>query len=184
MKRLSGVSGTIFRRWDEARPGMRLAIGAAVLAAVGLTGLTPNVVLGQTLVWPYAAMVAAAGWGRSGLAFAPMAALVFFGLAQDVTSGAPIGCFALVNVLIFGASAGLNQMFDADRAGDLGTAVPLICIALGFVLVWLIASLSGGHVAKVLPLVTALVITVLFHIITAPLFDLGIRRGQNAGSAL
>ena len=78
----------------------------------------------------------------------------------------------------------IKKKFDTDRAGDLGAAVPLACIALGFVLVWLIASLSGGHVAKMLPLLSALVVTLLFHVVTSPVFDLGIRRGQNAGSTI
>ncbi len=148
---------------------------------IGLTGLTPNVFLGQTLVWPYAALIAAAGWGRSGLAFGPLILLVCFGLAQDVTSGAPIGCFALVNVLVFGASASLSQTFDMERSPGMNFAVPVLAILLGFALVWMVASLSGGHIARIAPLVGAFLATVFVNVIAGRLFDLGVRRGLPGG---
>lgn len=174
----------IVRKWANARAVTRLLIGAFVIGLIGLMGLTPNVVFGQTLAWPYAAMIAAAGWGRSGLAFGPMIALIVFGIAQDVTSGAPIGCFALVNIAVFGASAGLSQTFDIERSPGMAIAVPLAAMLIGFVLVWTIASLTGGYIARFMPLFGALFTTLILHFAVSGLFDLGVRRGQTRGATV
>ncbi len=181
MKQLRNMFATLQRWWREAPARSRLAIGAILVAIIGVMGLTPNVIFGQTLIWPYAGIIAAAGWGRSGLAFAPMVLLVFFGIAQDVTGGAPIGCFALVNILVFGASAGLSQTFDMERSPGMNFAVPVMALAIGFILVWILASLSGGYIARAAPLISAFFATLFAHVVLSGLFDLGVRRGQARG---
>lgn len=170
------------RWWQSARARSRLAIGAMIVALVGLAGLTPNVWFDLTLAWPYAALIAAAGWGRSGLAFTPMALLVLFGFAQDVTSSAPMGCFALVNLATYGASAALNQTFDIERSAGMNFGLPIALLILGICLVWLLASFASGHVARVTPLFSAFLSTLVLHLLIAPVFDLGIRRGSHAGT--
>ncbi len=183
MRRRATYLSVLARFWTGARPRTRLVIGAVVVAMIGLMGLTPNVIMGQTLVWPYAGMIAAAGWGRSGLAFAPVFVLMGLGFAQDVTSGAPIGCFALVNILVFGASVGLGQVFDIERAPSMAMIVPAVSICVGFILTWLIASLSGGYLARLSPLFWAFAATLLLHVLIAPLYDLGVRRNKPLGAA-
>ena len=178
MQQLAAIS----RWWQSARARLRLLIGAVVVAAVGLAGLTPQIWFGLSLTWPYAALIAAVGWGRSGLAFTPMALLMLFGFAQDVTSSAPMGCFALVNLATYGASAALNQTFDIERAAGMNFFLPVGLLVLGVVLVWLLASFAGGYVARALPLVSAFFSTLLLHTLIAPVFDLGIRRGSATGA--
>jgi len=183
MTRRGNYFSGFVRFWSGARPRTRLVIGTIVVAVVGIMGLTPNVIMGQTLIWPYAGMIAAAGWGRSGLAFSPVFVLMGLGFAQDVTSGAPIGCFALVNILVFGVSVGLGQLFDIERAPTMAMIVAAASIWVGFMLTWLIASFSGGYLARISPLVWAFAVTVLLHVFITPLYDLGVRRNQALGAA-
>jgi len=175
---------SVTRWWQSARARARLAIGAIVVIVIGLGGLTPNVLFDVTLSWPYAALIAAVGWGRSGLGFGPMTLLLVFGLAQDVTASAPIGSFALINFATFGASAALSQTFDIERSPGMNYGLPLVLLAFGMVLVWLLASFASGHVVRIVPLFSALLATVFLHMLIAPLFDLGIRRGGPAGAGL
>jgi len=147
-----------------------------LVAAIGLLGLTPNVLFDVALSWPYAALIAAIGWGRSGLGFAPMAVLVVFGFAQDVTASAPLGCFALVNLVAYGASAGL---FDIERSQGMNYGLPVAILFLGMAMVWLLASFSSNHLARLVPLMSAFLATLFLHMLIAPVFDLGIRRGAN-----
>lgn len=172
------------RQWAGARPRVRLFIGAIVVAILGLAGLTPHVWFDLTLTWPYAALIAAVGWGRSGLAFTPMALLVMFGIAQDVTSSAPLGCYALVNLVTYGTSAGLSQTFDIERSAGMNFGLPIALMALGMCLVWLLASFAGGYIARIIPLISAFLATLFLHMLIAPVFDLGIRRGSHAGGAV
>ncbi len=181
MKTISALLGSIGRWWQRSRPRVRLMVGMSVLVVIGLTGLTPNVWFGVTISWPYAALIAAAGWGRSGLGFGPMFVLVLFGFAQDVTASAPLGCFALVNLAIFGASATASQTFDIERSRGMNFGLPMAMIALGMSLVWILASFAGGHFVRLLPIISALMATLLLHMLVAPVFDLGVRRGAHAG---
>ncbi|MBR9833754.1 MAG: hypothetical protein GYB42_00855 [Alphaproteobacteria bacterium] len=175
---------SLARWWQSARARTRLAIGAAIVIAIGLAGLTPNVFFDLTLSWPYAALIAAVGWGRSGLGFAPMILLALFGFAQDVTTSAPIGSFALVNFLTFGAASGLSQTFDIERSPGMNYGLPLALIGVGMVLVWLLASFASGHIVRVIPLISVYLATIFLHMLIGPLFDLGIRRGDPGGATL
>lgn len=165
--------------WQGARARIRLALGALLVAVIGLLGLTPNVLFDVTLSWPYAALIAAVGWGRSGLGFAPMAVLAMFGFAQDVTASAPLGCFALVNLVAYGASAGLSQTFDIERSPGMNHGLPIAILLLGMAMVWLLASFSSNHLARLVPLISAFLATLFLHMLIAPVFDLGIRRGAS-----
>ena len=176
--RLSGVA----RIWGETGPTSRFLIGTGLVALIGLVGLTPKTLFGTELVWPYASLVAAVGWGRSGLGFRPMVVLVLFGFAQDVSAYAPLGCFGFINLATFGASSMIARAFDRDRAPLITTLAPIVLYAAGFLLVWLFASFSGNHLIQVSPLMNVFVVTYILHILTAPIFDLGRRVGSLAGS--
>lgn len=180
MKRRTQLLQGVTRWWGGARARLRLAVGFVLVAMIGLGGLTPNVFFGLTLSWPYAALIAAVGWGRSGLAFGPMAALTLFGFAQDVTTSAPLGCFALVNLATYGASASVSQMFDIERSQGMNYGLPILMLVFGMFLVWLLASFATAHVARIAPLFSALLATIFLHMLIAPVFDLGIRRGARA----
>ena len=93
--------------WSQTGPTPRLLFGAFAIAAIGLLGLTPREFFGFSIAWPYAALWGAVGWGRVGLSVRPMILLIIFGLVQDVTFHAPIGCFVILNLLAYGASAAI-----------------------------------------------------------------------------
>jgi len=184
MNAVMALFGSVSRWWHGSRARVRLVVGVLLVAVIGLTGLTPNVLFGETLSWPYAALIAAVGWGRSGLAFTPMAALLLFGFAQDVTASAPLGCFALVNLAAYGVSSGFSQTFDIERSQGMNYGLPLVILVFGMILVWLLASFSSNHVVRAVPLISAFLATVFLHMLIAPVFDLGIRRGGHAGATL
>ena len=171
----------LLKLWSEAGESSRLAAGTLLVVVIGLIGLTPKSVFGAELTWPYAAMVAACCWGRSGLAFRPMAVLLLLGFAQDVSAYAPLGCFGFINLTMLGLSTLVHRSFDRERAPGITTLSPILIYAVGFFLVWLFASFNSNHIVQATPLVQAYVVTYIFHIITAPAFDLGRRAGPLTG---
>ncbi len=176
--RFSAIAGI----WEETGPTSRFLIGTLIIAAIGLIGLTPKTLFGTQLVWPYATFVAAIGWGRSGLGFRPMAVLVLFGFAQDVSAYAPLGCFGFINLAAYGGSALVARAFDRDRAPLITTLAPVLLYAIAFLLVWMFASFSGNHIVQIAPLLNVFVVTYILHILIAPVFDLGRRVGPLAGN--
>ena len=175
MEQLQQFKHLVEERWSQTGPRLRLLFGAMVVALIGLAGLTPTSILSQSVSWPFAAFIAAACWGRTGLAFAPMFILVVFGFIQDETAFAPLGIYGLLNLLVFGLSALLHQTFDTERSSTLSYYLPLIVIAVGFGLLWVFASIVSSYPVRLLPILGALITTLLTHMIIAPVFDLGIR---------
>lgn len=183
MNWLSGIADSLALRWEAAGPRTRLAVGAFVVALIGMVGLTPKSFLGVPLAWPYVGLIAAVGWGRSGIAFAPMAVLVLFGFAQDA-SQAPWGAHGLANLLIFGLAALVNQTFDTERTPFLSFILPVVTLFSGIALVWLVASVSSAHIVRVTPMLTAYFATLVVHMLIAPLFDLGTRAKVTRGGGV
>lgn len=166
--------------WENARPDIRLLIGALVLTLIGVAGLTPTY-FGMTLSWPFGAFVAATAWGGGGIAMRPMLLLILFGFAQDVSMiFAPLGVFALLNILVFGLSAGLHQAFDTNRSGGVVVLIPVACLLAGFSMLWVIASLTNGTAIRVLPFLLSLFSTLALYVLISPVFDLG-RRPDERG---
>lgn len=180
MNWLSSFADSLALRWEGARPRTRLLIGALVVSLIGLAGLTPKSIMGVPLVWPYIGLIAAVGWGRSGFGFGPMMFLILFGFAQDA-SQAPWGSHGLANLLTYGLSALVTQTFDTERTPMMGFVLPVLTLFSGILLVWIVASISSGHLVRVLPVLTAYFATLIVHMLIAPLFDLGVRRGVNGG---
>lgn len=180
MMSISEFADRLALRWDGARPRTRLIFGAMLVILIGMIGLTPKSLFGLTLAWPYLGLIAAVGWGRSGLGFAPMALLVLFGFAQDA-SQAPWGSHGLANLLTYGLAAMVTQMADTERSPLLSFVLPVVTLFLGISLVWLVASVSSGHVVRITPMLTAYFATLVVHMVISPLFDLGIRRGNAGG---
>lgn len=181
MNWLSGIADSMALRWEAARPRGRLLVGALIVLAIGMAGLTPRSFFGVDLAWPYVGLIAAVGWGRSGIGFGPMVLLVLFGFAQDA-SQAPWGSHGLANLLIYGLSAMVHQMFDTERTPFLSFILPVVTLFSGITLVWIVASISSGHIVRVTPLLTAYFATLVVHMLIAPLFDLGVRRSTSGGS--
>lgn len=173
----------VSRLWGQTGPTVRLLTGTVVAVAIGVAGLTPKTLFGTELVWPYAAMVAAIGWGRSGLAFRPMLILILLGVAQDVSADAPLGTFGFINLAAFGLSAFIARLFDRERSPFITTVAPILIYAAGFSLVWLFASFTSGHLVQMSPLIKAFTVTYILHIIAAPVFDLGRQVGPLTGNA-
>lgn len=178
MKPVLDVFAPISAFWETARPDIRLLIGGLIVALVGLGGLTPTY-FGVTLSWPFAAFIAATGWGAGGIALRPILFLIVFGFAQDVSMiFAPLGVFALLNLLVFGLSAGLHQAFDTDRSSAAALFIPIACIIGGFVMLWMIASLTNGASVRVFPLFLSMFSTLALFVLIARVFDLGRRPDQ------
>ena len=177
---VSDFADRLALRWEGARPRTRLAFGAVFVIVIGMVGLTPKSLFGLPLAWPYLGLIAAVGWGRSGIAFVPMALLLLFGFAQDA-SQAPWGSHGLANLLTYGLAAMVTQMADTERSPILSFFLPVVTLFVGITLVWLVASISSGHAVRVTPLLTAYFATLVVHMVIAPLFDLGIRRGSVGG---
>ncbi|MHA7899589.1 MAG: hypothetical protein ACX94B_06955 [Henriciella sp.] len=183
MKGLGEFADAMALRWENARPRSRLFIGALLVVLIGMVGLTPKTLFGVQLSWPYIALIAAVGWGRSGMAFGPMAFLLLFGFAQDA-SQAPWGSHGLANLLTYGLSAMVSQMADTERSPLLSFVLPVVTLFFGITLVWLVASVSSGHLVRVTPMLTAYFATLVVHMLISPLFDLGVRRGVPAGAGV
>ena len=182
MTGVGGFADWLALRWEEARPRARWISGVMLVAVIGLVGLTPKTLFGVQLSWPYIGLIAAVGWGRSGMAFAPMAFLLMFGFAQDA-SQAPWGSHGFANLLTYGLAVIGSQMADTGRSPILRFVLPVVTLFFGIMLVWLVASVSSGHIARVTPMLTAYFATLVVHMLIAPLFDLGIRRGVSGGAA-
>ena len=176
MNMFTSLRTAIEGRWSVARPAVRLSIGILVVILIGLIGMTPKAIFGVPVAWPYIGIIAAVGWGRSGLAFGPMIALVLFGFVQD-SSQAPWGAHGLANLAAYGFTAGLAKIAENDSQSAFGFAIPILGLVVGVFSVWVLASASAGALAKVLPLLAALMVSILVHILIHPVFDL-VQRGS------
>lgn len=175
------IPDSLALRWENARPRSRLGVGVCVVILIALVGMTPKSFFGLPLAWPYIALIAATGWGRSGLGFGPMVFLVLFGFAQDA-SQAPWGSHGLANLLTFGMSAMVAQMADTERNPILSFLMPVFTLLFGITLIWMLASVSSGHVVRVTPVLTAYFATLVAHMLISPLFDLNARGSVGNGA--
>lgn len=167
--------------WSQAGPTPRLIFGAAIIAIVGVLGMTPKALFGIPLAWPFAALWGAIGWGRAGLSLRPMILLVIFGLMQDIVSNAPLGCFAMINLLIYGMSAGIADQTDGMRDTLVAVMGPIVLLVIAFLLVWGFASITSDHLVRSWPLLASFITTGLIYAIAARMYDLGRRPGESPG---
>jgi hypothetical protein len=176
-----------FRRrksvWAQFGPTPRLIVGAVVIVIIGLIGMTPKVVGGFTIPWPYAAFWGAVGWGRVGLSLRPMVLLVLFGFAQDFGFDAPLGCFALLNLIVYGLSAAIADTLDV-RQPLIAIVAPAVLFCAVFLLTWMLASLLEDHPVRVWPLLRTLLVTGLSYALIQIVFDLGRKPGEIAGRGI
>jgi hypothetical protein len=169
--------------WSQAGPTPRLIFGALIIAVIGILGMTPKALLGVPIAWPFAALWGAIGWGRAGLSLRPMLLLVIFGLMQDIISNAPLGCFAMINLIIYGLSAGIADQTDGMRDTLVAVVGPIVLMVVAFLLVWGFASITNDHLVRGWPLLTSFLTTGLIFALGHAIFDLGRRPGEAAGGS-
>ncbi|KCZ54040.1 hypothetical protein HY29_02935 [Hyphomonas beringensis] len=169
--------------WSQTGPTPRLLFGAFVIATIGLLGLTPKEFFGLSIAWPYAALWGAVGWGRVGLSVRPMLLLIMFGLIQDVTFHAPLGCFVIVNLVCYGASAMIADMFDVMNEPLIAILSPVLLFSGAFLVLWLIASTLEDHPVRAVPLMASLLTTGIIYAVGQKIFDLGRAPGEGVGQA-
>lgn len=168
--------------WSSAGPTARLLFGAFVIMTIGVLGLTPKTVFGLSIIWPYAALWGAIGWGRVGLSLRPMLLLIAFGLAQDISLNAPLGCFVIVNLSVYGLSTAVADALDTTNDPVLGVVAPTALLLIAFVLVWALASLLQEHPVRVVPLIKTLLITGVGFAVFQKVFNLGRVPGSIMGT--
>ena len=168
--------------WSQSGPTPRLLFGAFLIATVGLFGLTPKSLFGLSIAWPYASLWGAVGWGRVGLSLRPMIVLIVFGLIQDISANAPLGCFVIVNLAVYGLSAQIADTFDVFEP-LVAIIAPTLLFSGGMLLVWFLASSLQDHAVAVTPLIAALFTTGIVYAGIHGVFDLGRRPGEMAGRA-
>ena len=160
---------------------MRLAIGAAIIVTIGLFGQTPKSIFGLSIIWPHAALLGAAGWGLSGHRFRPMVVLIILGFAQDISFEANLGCFVIVNLATYGITAYAAELYDAGNDPIIRAIIPAFSIAIGFIALWFVASMTSSQAAPVRTLVGAFAMTLGLHFLLARFFDLGVGAGEHIG---
>ncbi|KCZ57782.1 hypothetical protein [Hyphomonas chukchiensis] len=169
--------------WSSTGPTPRLLFGAFAIAAIGLLGLTPKTLFGLSIAWPYAALWGAVGWGRVGMSLRPMVLLIAFGLIQDISFNAPLGCFVIVNLVVYGFSAWIAGMFDVMNEPLVAVIAPVLQFISGFLVLWLMASALEDHAVRATPLFAAFLTTGVIYAACHRLFDLGRAPGESVGQA-
>ncbi len=170
--------------WSRTGPTLRLVVGAVLIAAIGLLGLTEKTLFGVTVPWPHAALWGAVGWGMVGLSLRPMLALTLLGFAQDIAFVAPLGCFVLVNLSIYGLSAAVSDAIDPETDPFLSWLAPIALTAAGFLGLWIIASSVADHAVQAWPLLLAYFSTVGLYFFVGGIFRLGRAPGEPAGQGV
>lgn len=170
--------------WSLLAPSARLAFGAFFIVLAGTVGMLPRELFGLEIAWPFAALWGAMGWGRVGLSIRPMILLTLFGLMQDIISNAPLGCFAVINLAVYGLSAGITEQTDGMRDIFVAVLGPLIMLSAAFVLIWTFASLTSDNIVRTGPILWSIVTTGLVYLAAYRMFDLGRRPGEPPGQNL
>lgn len=170
--------------WSQTGPTLRLVVGVCLIAVIGLVGLTEKTLFGVAVPWPHAALWGAVGWGAVGLSLRPMAALTLLGFAQDIAFVAPLGCFVLVNLSIYGLSAAVSESIDPETDPLISWLAPVALIAAGFFALWIIASSVADHAVQVWPLLLAYFSTAGLYFVVGGVFRLGRAPGEPAGQGV
>ncbi|MEO9970314.1 MAG: hypothetical protein ABJG15_10935 [Hyphomonadaceae bacterium] len=168
--------------WSRTNPNTRLLAGAALIALVGLIGLTPKTIFGLGIVWPYAALWGAVGWASAGLSIRPMLILCVFGIVQDISFVSPFGSFMLVNLATYGAATLVGETLDVEADPVKAVLVAAFAMTVGFAVMWFMASTQADHAVRVLPRLFEFAMTLLIFVPLAPLFRLGGRPGERGYS--
>lgn len=177
---MSGSGKRIGRKsaWSQVSPSYRLLFGFVLIALIGLLGQTPKSFFGVQLIWPHAALWGAVGWAAAGLSVRPMLLLCLLGIAQDISFEGPIAVFWLVNLATYGVAAWIGETFDVEADPVNAVLVAALAMAVGFCVLWVLASGTADHGVRVLPRLQEWLLTLLLFLPLAPLFRLGGRPGE------
>lgn len=179
------ASGKLKRRkkslWSQMAPSARLAFGAFFIVLTGAIGMLPRQIFGIDIAWPFAALWGAMGWGRVGLSIRPMILLLMFGLMQDIVSNAPLGCFAVINLAVYGLSSGFTHQTDGMRDALVAVLGPVVMLLVALVLIWIFASITSDHFVRTGPIFASIMTTGLAYVLAYRMFDLGRRPGEPPG---
>lgn len=167
--------------WSQMAPSARLAFGAFFIALCGAIGMLPREFFGMSIAWPYAALWGAMGWGRVGLSLRPMMLLLLFGLMQDIVSNAPLGCFAVINLVVYGLSAFIADQTDGMRDALVAAIGPAVMLAAALLMVWIFASVTSNHLVRSSPILMSILSTGVVYLLAYRMFDLGRRPGEPPG---
>jgi rod shape-determining protein MreD len=141
---------------------------AATLAMMAPMKLLP-------LPAPDIALIAVFFWAISGPAFLPAPAVLVLGLTQDFASGAPIGFYALIYLLIYGFTLS-QRAFFGGRTGSgawMGFAIVALVAAAA---AWLLGSIVYMRWLPVGPIWLQAIVSIAVFWPVAKLFGL-MRRG-------
>ena len=174
----------VMARWGEAGAPTRIVIVSILVGAVGLMGFTPNVLFGTTLSWPYVALIAAIGWGKAGFNFMSMLMLILFGFGQDISTSAPFGCFALINLLTLGGSVLFHQTLKVPSIHAVDHVQSSVLLLLAFIMIWFLASLMTGHIARIVPLFFSFLTTAFLQFLIAPIFNIDLNQDQTTRTVI
>ena len=166
--------------WSKAGPGPRLLFGLMIIVLTAFVALVPLSMYHLALAWPYAPLWGAMGWGRAGLSLRPMAVLALLGLFQDVIMAAPIGCFAIINLAVYGLSAAIAREADGMRYAFIAVLAPAILLAVAFLGIWAFVSIARESSLPAGPLFVSILLTGLIYAFIHKAFDLGQRAGTSA----
>lgn len=167
--------------WAGTSSDVRLLIGTLIIILIGLFGQTPKSLFSMPIIWPHAALLGAVGWGLSGHRFRPMTILILLGIAQDVSFEANLGCFVIVNLVTYGITAYAAELYDAGNDPVIRAIIPVFSIAIGFFVLWIVASATSSQIVAVRSLIGAFAMTLGLHFLLRRFFDLGIRAGEHIG---
>jgi len=168
--------------WSKVSPTYRMLFGFFLVAIIGLLGQTPKAIFGLQVIWPHAALWAAVGWASVGLSVRPMLLLCVLGIAQDISFEGPIAVFWIVNFGTYGVAALLAETFDVEADPVQALMVAGVSMAIGFIILWILASGTANHGIRVLPRLQEWLFTLILFLPLAPLFRLGGHPGERIGS--
>jgi rod shape-determining protein MreD len=153
--------------WQKFGESARSAAPFLFALFLTLLGVVPLQISNYGQIAPPLALLAVFFWGVYRPELLPPLAVAVLGLLLDILSGAPLGQFMLIFLLVQGSLVTQRQLFLAHNFFILwwGFAVTA---ALAGVLVWLISSLSLKNILPIHDIaVQAIIAVALFPVVAA-----------------
>lgn len=162
----------LVRFWQRLGEGWRIFLGSLLILVLAFTSLMPNSIFGIEIVWSFATLWAAIGWGLAGISLRPLFLLSLFGLLQDVQMDAPIGCFMVINLSVYGLSVWAGENFDFDADPVRRMMVAPIGIGIGIFALWVFSSTSQDYRVSVSSFIGPYCTTLIGYMVFSWVFKL------------